>query len=324
MRAYLVVCAVLCALACAEAIRLDPQFAKYMKDFQKSYEPSEVAHRMRAYKENVKRIAQQNMQAKAKGLDTVYGINKFSDMTPEEFRETYLSCYKKNVNRPPTSVYRAPENLVLSSSMDWRSQGKVSPVKDQGQCGSCWAFSTTEGVESAWAMAKSVMPILAPQQIVDCDTQDSGCNGGDLPTAFAYVQQAGGLENETVYPYTAQDGTCAFQSGDIIASISSFTPMSQVTDADMAAASQSNGPLSVCVDASNWQNYQGGVFSDCGTSIDHCVQAVGWDTAPTDGSDPFWIVRNSWGTDWGESGFIRVLYGNGTCAINMDLGYATA
>jgi len=298
---------------------MDPQFAKFIVDHSKSYNPAEMPKRMKAFKENVVRIAQLNEEARSQGLDTTYAINKFSDLTPEEFKSTYLG-YQKNPNRAPAPEWKRPEGMQLKSSYDWRSQGVVTPVKDQGQCGSCWAFSTTEGVESAYAMSKKQLLQLSPQQIVDCDTTDQGCNGGDLPSAFAYVQSAGGLELDSNYPYTAQDGTCAFQQSEIAASISNFTPMSNVADSDMLAASQSNGPLSVCVDADNWQSYSSGVFTACGQSLDHCVQAVGWNT---DVSPPYWIVRNSWGTDWGESGFIRVYYGNGTCGINQDLGYAT-
>jgi len=302
------------------AVHIDPEFAQYMRDFTKKYKAEEVPQRMQAFHDSKIRIEKQNAMARTSGSDTTFAINKFSDLSPDDFKDIYLSGYKRNPHRPLAQRVFIPDDYVLKSTYDWRDQGVVTPVKNQGQCGSCWAFSTTEGVESAWAMTKQQLIELSPQQIVDCDTSDQGCNGGDLPTAFSYVQSAGGLELDQNYPYQAADGTCQFNQSMVAASISSFTPLDNSAESDMVAASQQYGPLSVCVDASNWQSYSGGIFTECGQSIDHCVQIVGWDT---DVNPPYWIVRNSWGTDWGESGFIRVYYGNDTCGIAQDNGYAT-
>jgi len=159
----------------------------------------------------------------------------------------------------------------------------------------------------------TTFPPLSPQEVVDCDTTDQGCNGGDPPTAYQFVMQEGGLEDDSDYPYTAQDGTCNFQKNLVKVTISNWQYATQNSDeTTMQNNLVSWGPLSICVDAEPWQDYTGGVMmgSDCSTSLDHCVQLVGYDMTQ---STPFWIVRNSWGTDWGENGYIRLQYGQDTC-----------
>jgi len=242
-------------------------------------------------------------------------LTKFSDLTPEEFKSTYLG-YKPPVESFDVGVL--PTGSQAPSTWDWRNKNMVTPVKNQEQCGSCWAFSVTENIESMWCMAKGLdcttFPPLAPQEIVDCDTTDQGCEGGNPPTAYQFVIQEGGMEAESNYPYTAADGTCNFQSNLVAVTISTWKYATQNSD---EPTMQNNlvawGPLSICVDAEPWQDYTGGILmaSDCASQIDHCVQLVGYDMTQ---STPFWIVRNSWGTDSGESGYIRLEYGQDTCA----------
>jgi len=218
---------------------------------------------------------------------------------------------------------------AIPASFSWVDQRKTTPVKDQAQCGSCWAFSATEGIESAWLMANNSQIILSPQQIVSCDKVDQGCNGGDLPTAFAYVKSAG-QESEADYPYTSgggDTGSCKYKAEDVKVHISGFKYAvndGRKNDSILATASYANGPLSICVDASSWQNYAGGVLKkNCGTSLDHCVQLVGWGVdAP---STPYWIVRNSWNTDWGIKGYIWIERDSGKdlCGITEEATWVT-
>jgi len=209
------------------------------------------------------------------------------------------------------------------STLDWRVKGAVTPVKNQEQCGSCWAFSVAENVESQWILAghgNNKTVDLAPQQIVDCDQSDAGCNGGDPPTAYEYLMSTGGLESESAYPYTAEDGTCRFNKAAVSAKISNWK---YATSGDDETTLQNNlaswGPLSVCVDAASWQDYAGGIMGgwQCAwiNILDHCVELVGYDTTA---STPYWIVRNSWGTDWGENGYIRLEMWDDTCGIAME------
>jgi len=202
----------------------------------------------------------------------------------------------------------------------------VTPVKDQGQCGSCWAFSVTENIESMYCIKNQMdctsFPPLSPQEIVDCDTSDDGCNGGDPPTAYQFIIQEGGLEDDSDYPYTAQDGTCNFQQNLVKVKITSYQSACQPGDEMTMMTNLVNwGPLSICVYAEPWQDYQGGVLmaSDCQGQTDHCVQAVGYDLTQ---STPFWIVRNSWGADWGENGYIRLQYGKDTCNCSDEANCA--
>ena len=209
------------------------------------------------------------------------------------------------------------------------------PAQDQGNCGSCWAFSATEEIESAWLMAGNSREILAPQQIVSCDKKDLGCNGGDTPTAYKYVMKAKGMVTESSYPYKSgknnRNGRCKCDLGKKVVQIKGFayaTPPKRnlmatkgkgkkANEAKMAATMASKGPVSVCVDATTWQNYKRGIVTrSCRQQLDHCVQAVGFHKGGNaDGRGGYWIVRNSWNTDWGEKGYIYVGYGGDHCGI---------
>jgi len=165
---------------------------------------------------------------------------------------------------------------------------------------------------------------LAPQQIVDCDTSDAGCNGGNPPTAYEYVKSAGGLEGESAYPYKAVDQTCHFDKSKVEVKISGYKYSSGV-EKTMLTEVSTWSPLSVCVDAANWQDYSTGVMGEweccwiC--ELDHCVQGVGYDVSA---SAPYWILRNSWGADWGMNGYILVDYGHNTCGLTEEATTAIA
>lgn len=207
--------------------------------------------------------------------------------------------------------------------IDWRQKGAVTPVKNQEQCGSCWAFSATESIESCNFVAGNKLDVLAPEQIVDCDTTCNGCQGGLPSSAFQYVMGAGGQEWSKDYPYTAgggQAGQCQFKKSDVAETIRGWSYATQEkSETAMMDAMATKGPLSVCVDASAWQFYSGGVMqpSSCGTQLDHAVQAVGY-------TSQYWIVRNSWGESWGEQGYIRLAYGQNTCGVAQLPTYCTA
>jgi len=162
--------------------------------------------------------------------------------------------------------------------------------------------------------------VLSPEQIVQCDRTSLGCNGGWTESAYKYAQKTGGLELDASYPYTSYKGvtgSCAVDSKKFVVTVDSYTTVSG--EAAMASYVQSTGPLSVCLDATTWNSYTGGIMSECGSSVDHCVQAVGVDAS----ANGYWKVRNSWGTSWGESGYIRLAYGANTCSITNDPTYAT-
>jgi len=301
------------------------QFRNWMKIYNKQYaSEDEYAKKFAVFKANLRRYAKLN----EKDDTVVHGPTKFSDMTHEEFKEKYLlknfTGFKGQAIRPATPN----KNVVpLPTSYSWVSKGMTTPVYNQGQCGSCWAFSTTESIESMTAIqspSQGGLLSLSMQQIVDCDTSDDGCNGGDPPTAYQYVIGAGGLEAYSSYPYTAQDGYCAFSAGKIARKIASWQWVTQSQDEnEMQQFTYSTGPPSVCVDASSWDSYNGGVYtsSNCGTQLDHCVQIVGWSVQQGMNA---WTVRNSWGTDWGYSGYLYVAIGQDACGIAQECTSAVA
>jgi len=303
---------ILLGLALVFAFDDQTLFTAWKSQFNKQYSTAEEEDsRFETFKLSIDRVQARN----AKSGSATFGLTKYADMTPEEFKSTLLG-YIRPAERSDVGVL-APKDIDVPQTLDWRTQNMVTPVKNQEQCGSCWAFSVTENIESMYCMKNQIdcttFPPLAPQEIVDCDTVDQGCNGGDPPTAYQFVIQEGGMEDESDYPYTAQDGTCAFQANLVKVTISNWQYATQNSDeTTMQSNLVSWGPLSICVDAEPWQDYTGGVLmaSDCSTQLDHCVQLVGYDMTQ---STPFWIVRNSWGADWGENGYIRLQYGQDTC-----------
>jgi C1A family cysteine protease len=302
--------------------------------------PKAFDHAMRNFQASVARVAANNARLGPESTFQ-YGVTKFADLTPAEFKARYL-------NRKPAPMAHKKigqmhecqgNQTAVPTHFDWRTQSPnpITKVKDQGQCGSCWAFSVTEEIESMHILKGHPAINLAPEQIVDCDTTDAGCNGGDTPTAYQYVVKAGGMELETSYPYTAgksgHGGTCKFTSHNIQAKITGFSWV--IPECSGSCGSQNMdtvkqelstvGPFSICVNAEPWQDYNGGVFNDasCGhaySDLDHCVQLVGY-------TPDYWLVRNSWAEDWGEKGYIyvstSVSKGN-LCGIMDEVTYANA
>jgi len=303
----------------AAAVANEQLFNEHIQKYNKQYSLEELSYRYGVFSENLKEIARLNREHVAIGGAEVFGIGPFTALTKEEFAGRYL------MRNHPAADYEVMPTTSMpadykprADGFDWRNHtpAVVTAVKDQKQCGSCWAFSATETIESAWALAGNAIAELSPQQIVDCDKSDGGCNGGDTPSAYAYVQKAGGLEGIQSYPYTARNGRCAFAASSVVAKISGFTYATRSrSETEMQSALEKNGPLSVCVDASSWQNYHSGVLKSCSSRVDHCVQITGYGTMT---GTPVWNVRNSWGSRWGVDGFIYVESGKNLCAIASE------
>jgi len=307
--------------ACVSAVTLNSAvtdaFGRFMKEYGKSYDSvEEYAKRLGVFAENMERVAKMNAEHVLINGEAVFGVTKFSDLTPEEFKATYLTYRPSNRTRNVKDpVIEGP----IANDIDWVSKGAVTPVKDQGRCGSCWAFSATAAIESyAKLSGKYGLEVLSAQQINSCDKRDGGCNGGNTETAYEYVKGAGGIERNSDYPYTSgggSTGSCKFQSSKIAVTISGYHSVSRGESALKNALNE--GPASLCLAASSWQTYRGGILSRCDNQVDHCVQGTGYS------GSSYWRIRNSWGTSWGESGFIRLAQGSDLCKVSDDTTYPT-
>jgi len=310
----------LALVAVALSIPAHQQFFSFMKVHNKQYKSDlEFLHRFSIFQENLKVIDQLNQLDETEGA-AYFAINKFADLSTEEFRNIYLMTNLTPYLAEPYGAVR-PGLPRAPAKFDWRDTGFITPVKDQGQCGSCWAFSATENVESVYSKLNNIKPPihLSPQQMVDCDSNCYGCGGGWPYYAFQYVTGAGGQDTETTYPYTARDGTCRFDQSGIGAKINGYKSISkdEAQIQSLVADVDNGAPFSICVDAASWQFYSGGVMTanQCGRSVDHCTQLLGYDTTKSSQTLPFWIVRNSWGTDWGLSGIILLEMFKDTCIM---------
>jgi len=307
--------------ACVSAVTLNSgvtdAFGRFMKEYGKSYDSvEEYAKRLGVFAENMERVAKMNAEHVLINGEAVFGVTKFSDLTPEEFKATYLTYRPSNRTRNVKDpVIEGP----IANDIDWVSKGAVTPVKDQGRCGSCWAFSATAAIESyAKLSGKYGLEVLSAQQINSCDKRDGGCNGGNTETAYEYVKGAGGIERNSDYPYTSGGGStgrCKFESSKIAVTISGYHSVSRGESALKNALN--DGPASLCLAASSWQSYRGGILERCDNQVDHCVQGTGYS------GSSYWRIRNSWGTSWGESGFIRLAQGKDLCKVSDDTTYPT-
>jgi len=294
-------------------------FTKFMSQYNKKYTHDTFFYRYTVFKANLDKITLGNRQNHTYTM----AMNAMGDMTLAEYKATKLGYKRINRSHLRAKNAPAPSKVEAPAKVDWRGKA-VTPIKDQGQCGSCWAFSTTGSTEGAFAIATGQLVSLSEQQLVDCSGAEGnqGCNGGLMDQAFQYIIDNGGITTEKAYPYTAEDGTC---NTDVTPAVA-ITGFSDVTsgDEDALAAAVALGPVSVAIEADQacFQFYSGGVLSDpsCGTQLDHGVLAVGYDTTA---SQPYWIVKNSWGTSWGMSGYVLIAKGSDECGIASEPSYPT-
>ncbi|OWM75026.1 cysteine protease RD19A-like [Punica granatum] len=303
------------------------RFSRFKLQFGKTYASQEEHdYRLGVFKANLRRAElHQKLDPTA-----VHGITKFSDLTPEEFQSKFLGLKGLKL---PADASKAPilPTDDLPTDFDWRDHGAVTGVKDQGSCGSCWSFSATGALEGAHYLATGELVSLSEQQLVDCDHEcdpeeygacDSGCNGGLMTTAFEYTLQAGGLQREEDYPYTGTDrGPCKFDKTKIAASVSNFSVI--LLDEDQIAANLvKHGPLAVGINAVYMQTYVKGVSCPyiCSKHLDHGVLLVGYGAAgyaPIRFKEkPYWIIKNSWGENWGENGYYKICRGRNICGVD--------
>eukprot|EP00297_Palpitomonas_bilix_P011927 CAMPEP_0113881312 /NCGR_PEP_ID=MMETSP0780_2-20120614/8301_1 /TAXON_ID=652834 /ORGANISM="Palpitomonas bilix" /LENGTH=331 /DNA_ID=CAMNT_0000868145 /DNA_START=142 /DNA_END=1137 /DNA_ORIENTATION=- /assembly_acc=CAM_ASM_000599 len=322
MKSVLAICLVLLAFVAGTAAKKEEEYAQlfraFVRDHNKRYAVEEFYHRYATFKKNVDYIEAFN----ANNADRLeLEVNKLADLTQSEFRAFYLGHVPRQgqESKVPTTITPSKSDEAI----DWRAKGAVSAIKNQLHCGSCWSFSTTGAVEGASAIKYGKLLSLSEEQLVDCSHSfgNNGCNGGLAVDAYGYIGSVGGLEEESSYPYTAgtteKAGTCNANPAKF-AKNTNVTGYAAVTAGDESdlMAKLKMGPVSIAVDASQnaFMFYKSGVVGkECGTSIDHAVLLVGADTDSN--GKPYWIVKNSWGTDWGQSGYIYIERDNNNCGI---------
>lgn len=298
---------------------VDVAFNSWLSIRNKMYSsPAELNYRKSVFATNYANVEQMN-----KVMSHESELNLFADMTTEEFVAKYTGLNQQNSNDDLSNIVYLKESN--GADIDWRKKGAVNSVKNQNQCGSCWAFSATSAVESAWEIKHGQLLDLSEQQLVDCSggQGNMGCSGGWPQWAFAYIIQAGGQMAQKDYPYTGRDGKCGFKASAVKAKISSWSQVPTNSCSQLEAAVDKN-PVSVALNASGMMLYKSGIYADpnCATSMNHAVMADG---VGTEGGKRFWIVRNSWGTGWGEAGYIRMAVNvggaNGICGICQKAAY---
>jgi len=323
----------LCVVFASNLEDIQNQFIAFQHKYNRVYATEdEYNRRFTIFVENLK-IAEE-LTRQNQGTAT-FGVTPFSDLSREEFRRSYLNAAVGNrteweQRRPPMKTEFPPVDYshlgiprADPTNWNWAAHGVVTGVYNQGQCGSCWAFSATETIESYFALAGHGLHSLSMQQITSCDGGSYGCDGGWTTSAYTYVERAGGIDSYSSYPYTSGDGNtgaCHFRTKDREARVTSYRQVSG--ESGLYHQASSTGPVSVCVDASTWQYYTGGVLSQCPNQIDHCVQLTGYANYGRSGA--YWIVRNSWATSWGINGYIYIAIGRDLCAIGDMATVVTA
>jgi cathepsin L len=307
--------------------------AKYSKQYVSTQEEQQ---RFNIFKTNFAFINTHNQRT---DVTFKVDINAFADLSNAEFVEM-MNGYRAPANKvrkatpfklgartcPPGQTGSSDYN----STCDWRVANVVTPVKNQGQCGSCWSFSTTGSTEGAHALATGNLVSLSEQNLIDCSDAegDMGCNGGLMDDAFTYIIKNKGIDTEASYPYQAVDGTCHFKNTSVGATLSSYQDIPTGNEDDLAAAIQTVGPVSVAIDAAgmSFQFYKSGIYYDlfCSSkNLDHGVLAVGLGTGHTIlGTHDYYIVKNSWGADWGMAGYLYMSRNrNNNCGIATAASY---
>jgi len=257
---------------------------------------------------------------------TVLGLNILADLPNEEYQRIYLGTHI-TVEVMANEEFVADPEVPLADTVDWRTSGAVTGIKDQGQCGSCWSFSATGGIEGAYKIKTGKLVSLSEQNLMDCSVSygNQGCNGGLMTSAFKYVEANKGIDTEISYPYTAKNGACHYSAANLGATITSHKSISAGSEASLTTAINGQ-PVSVAIDASknSFQLYKSGIYFEpsCSSSnLDHGVLAIGYGS---DATGDYYLVKNSWGTSWGQTGYIQMARGrNNNCGISTSAAYPT-
>jgi len=291
----------------------DPQeipymFREFKQKYNRNYDSSEEFIRSEVFASNVMKIVKHNIEADTGHSSYRMAINNFTDLTHHEFLEQYLFSIRNN-KRPKHNVRKVDVMIdELPPSVDWRQKGVVTSVKNQGQCGSCWAFTAVAALEAQHALATKTLVDLSAQNLMDCSTAEGnmGCNGGLMDDAFEYVIKNRGIDTEKSYPYEAIDGTCRYRTKNIGATAKNYSDIKADDEMALTEAIANVGVISVAMDASqeSFQFYSSGVYDEPNCSKEnlcHSLAVVGYGTLK--GKD-YYLCKNSWGTEWGDKGYV--------------------
>ncbi|KAL7133266.1 hypothetical protein ABFS83_12G129100 [Erythranthe nasuta] len=296
-------------------------FARFAHRYGKRYgDAEEMQRKFQIFSENLKMIRSHNK----KGLSYTMGVNEFSDMTWDEFRKHRLGA-AQNCSATRKGNHKLTD-VILPESKDWRLTGIVSPIKNQGSCGSCWTFSTTGALEAAYTQAFGKGISLSEQQLVDCagEFNNFGCNGGLPSQAFEYIKANGGLDTDAAYPYTGKDGVCKYSSENVGVQVLDSVNITLGAEDELKHAVAFARPVSVAFEVVNgFKAYNGGVYTStkCGSSpmdVNHAVLAVGYGV---ENGIPYWLIKNSWGADWGDNGYFKMEMGKNMCGVATCASY---
>ncbi|XP_078619390.1 procathepsin L-like [Branchiostoma floridae x Branchiostoma japonicum] len=325
---FLTVCAAMVSMAMAH----NALWENYKGRYGLSFEREEESMRMAIFENNTKFINKHNNEADI-GMHTYWlGHNQFAHMTHKEFLQNVIGGCLLDTNTSKSTADHVheydPTLTDVPDTVDWRDKGYVTPVKNQAQCGSCWAFSTTGSLEGQHFKATNKLVSLSEQNLVDCSRKEGnqGCQGGLMDQAFKYIKTNGGIDTEECYPYKAKNEQCTYKASCRGATLSSYTDVKSKDEDALQQAVATVGPISVAIDAghSSFQLYHSGVYHNffCSeTKLDHGVLAVGYGTE--EGKD-YWLVKNSWGESWGEKGYIKMSRNrHNNCGIATQASYPT-
>ncbi|XP_018575904.1 cathepsin L-like proteinase [Anoplophora glabripennis] len=297
------------------------QWLAFKDNFGRDYRNLKEEQKRYTVFQNTLRLIETHNEKYENGESSYYlGVNKFADRTPEEIKAMLnYSASTKPVRGEP-KAYHVHSGLTAPSEVNWINQGVVNGIKDQGDCGSCWAFSTIGCLEGIYAIRTGTLYSLSEQNLVDCSTINDGCDGGWMEAGFEYIRD-NGIETESDYPYTAREETCKFDRSKSITNVGGFVAIPQ-SESDLLDAVANIGPIAIAVNADPMVYYAGGIFDEsvCDkTNLDHGVVAVGYGSE--NGVD-YWLVRNSWGLNWGDSGYIKITRNrNDQCGVADDASY---
>ncbi|CAL4155913.1 unnamed protein product [Meganyctiphanes norvegica] len=337
-----VVALLLCGLAVAQASQIKTEWEAWKEEYGRNYlDDNEESYRQSVFEGNLNFINLHNADFENNLVTFTVGMNQFGDMTTEEI-QSYMLGFKQDpsssTDNRPVPVFTADKHEKLPTEIDWRTKapGAVTPVKDQAQCGSCWAFSATGSLEGQHFLKTNKTVSLSEQNLVDCSMKegDHGCFGGLMDNAFRYIKINNGIDTEASYPYKAKNGNCTFKPDNVGATVTGFVDIKSGSEKALEKAVATVGPISVAIDASQptFHFYKKGVYHDTKCSsvhLDHGVLAVGYgvDTSTSSTWDngkgkKYWLVKNSWNAKWGDEGYIKMARNAGNaCGIATSASY---